>query len=217
MLVSLALELGSFSAAVDEVAARVGAVGRVLPATEVAVALEASRDDGEPGVGGAEQATSNVVGQVAVQNTSGIRQLRLLPPDPASAPAVAEAIVGADQVIIGPGSLFTSVLATAIVPEVRRALAQTGAQRVFVANLAPQVPETEGFSVLEEVQALVDHGVALDVVVVDPHRPPPDRERLPAGVQMVVRQVSMGRAPRTTTLLAEVLVELGERAASAGR
>jgi 2-phospho-L-lactate transferase/gluconeogenesis factor (CofD/UPF0052 family) len=152
LLVSLALELGSFEGAVDEVAvsARDGRGGRAQdPRGDLAL----------------------VCGQVAVHNTRGIRRLRLRPEHPASPPAVAEAIAGADQVVIGPGSLFTSVLAATIVPAVRDALAETSAQRVFLANLSPQLPETDGFDVADEVAALLDHEVAVDVVVVDRDRP----------------------------------------------
>lgn len=166
LLVALALELGSFSAAVDEVALRVGAVGRVLPATLGPVELQGwcSGSDAALGVIG------EIHGQVAVQNTTGIFEVRLSPEEPASSPEVGWAISAADQVVIGPGSLFTSVLATAIVPAVHEALITTSAPRVYVANLAPQVPETEGFDVADEVAALARHGVPIDVVLVDPGR-----------------------------------------------
>ena len=167
LLATLTDQMGSFAAAVDEVARQVGAVGRVMPATIGPVALEGLR--AAPGVGRADLAP--VVGQVAVQNSSGLARLRLHPAEPASSPEVAAAILSADQVILGPGSLFTSVLAAAIVPGVREALVATTAQRVFVSNLAAQVPETEGFTATDEVVALLDHGVPVDVVVCDPARP----------------------------------------------
>lgn len=169
LLVALSLEMGSFGAAVDEVAARVGAVGRVLPATVEPVELV-----GELAVAGGGEA-GVVVGQVAVHNAAPVRRVRLQPEAPASAPEVTEAIAAADQVVLGPGSLFTSVLAAAVVPAVRHALAATDARRIYVANLAPQVPETEGFSAADEVAALAAHGVAVDVVVCDPSRPGGDR------------------------------------------
>jgi uncharacterized cofD-like protein len=168
LLATLAEELGSFGAAVDEVARLVGAAGQVLPATAEPVRLEGLR--GGPGCGFAP-GMHQVVGQVAVQNTSGLARLRLRPANPASSPAVREAILGADQVVLGPGSLFTSVLAAAITPAVREALVATSAQRVYVANLAPQVPETEGFTTADEVAALTVHGVPVDVVLADPARP----------------------------------------------
>jgi uncharacterized cofD-like protein len=142
LLAALAEQLGSFGDAVDEVARHIGAVGRVLPATIGPVALEGLRDAGRSYA----DAVEGVLGQVAVQNTAGIHRLRLHPPDPESSPDVEKAILEADQVVLGPGSLFTSVLAAAIVPAVRSALQATSAQRVYVANLTPQVPETKGFT-----------------------------------------------------------------------
>lgn len=194
VLTSLALEMGSFTAAVDELAERVGAVGRVLPATTGPVSLEGVRD-GE-----------HVVGQVAVQNTAGLRQLRLRPADPESPPCVAGAITDADQVILGPGSLFTSVLAAAVVPAVRTAVAATAAPIVYVANLAPQVPETLGLSVVDEVATLASHGIEVDVVVVDPRRPLPRRR---PDVRWVVREVADPDAQaHRPDLLGAVLAEL---------
>jgi uncharacterized cofD-like protein len=106
-----------------------------------------------------------VLGQVAVQNTAGLARLSLSPAIPESPPEVGAAIRSADQVLIGPGSLFTSVLAAAIVPAVHQALRETSAQRVYVANLRAQVPETEGFELEDHLAVLADHGVPIDVVV----------------------------------------------------
>lgn len=166
LLVALAAELGSFAEAVDEVAARVGAVGRVLPATVDPVELQGwCRAPGDPA-----GAVTQVHGQVAVQNSRGVISVGLDPAAPASSPEVAASILAADQVVLGPGSLFTSVLAAAVVPAVTDALHATGAQRVYVANLAPQVPETAGFTVADEVAALARHGLEVDAVLVDPIR-----------------------------------------------
>jgi len=166
LLVALCQEMGSFSAAVDEVARRVGAVGRVLPATIGPVDLRGRR--AQPSASDAPVAL--IDGQVAVQNATGVFEVGLEPAAPASSPEVAEAILAADQVVIGPGSLFTSVLAAAIVPSVKDALAAASAQRVYVANLGPQLPETAGFTVGDEVAALGRHGIPVDVVVADPAR-----------------------------------------------
>jgi uncharacterized cofD-like protein len=186
LLVALSVETGSFGAAVDEVATRVGAVGRVLPATVEPVELV-----GEVGGAGGDEpgAVEVVVGQVAVHNASPVRRVRLRPEHPGSPPEVGEAIAAADQVVLGPGSLFTSVLAAAVVPAVAEALDDTAARRVYVANLAPQVPETEGFTVADEVAALADHGIEVDVVVCHPSRSG-GAEDLPTGVELVVAEVA---------------------------
>jgi uncharacterized cofD-like protein len=89
-------------------------------------------------------------------------------PANAAAPiAAVEAIERADVVLIGPGSLFTSVLAACVIPGITQALAGTSARKIYVANLRPQVPETSGYSLQDHVDALVRHGVASDVVLVD--------------------------------------------------
>ncbi|MFN8018470.1 MAG: uridine diphosphate-N-acetylglucosamine-binding protein YvcK [Acidimicrobiales bacterium] len=197
LLTALTFELGSFQAAVDEVGNRVGAVGRVLPATQVAVELVGTTASG-----------GRVAGQVAVHETPGIERLELRPAEASSSPEVAEAILEADQVLVGPGSLVTSVLAAAIVPAVRDALAQTSAQRIHLANLAPQDPETLGMGPAEETDLLLGHGVALDAVLLSPeraeqHPPPAPRAEGPAWlVRPVCRPAARVHDP---VLLADAL------------
>lgn len=188
LLVALSEELGSFAAAVDEVADRVGAVGRVLPATCGPVDLRAWRDAPGPD----RSSGAAVAGQVAVQNAGGVYEVCLEPAVPESPPEVGEALTAADQVVIGPGSLFTSVLAVAVVPAVHAALQATAAQRVYVANLAPQEPETSGFTVADEVAALARHGVPVDVVVADPARERGELDGVAATVRFVSTPVSNG-------------------------
>ncbi len=158
-------------AALDEACRLLGVRGRVLPATTDPVVLKADADGGP------------VAGQVAVMATDNIRRVSLVPADPrAPAPAV-EALEHADQIVLGPGSLFTSVLAAIAVPEVREGINRSRATKVYVCNLRPQIPETEHFDVAMHVEALVAHGVDVDVTVCDtsglalgdPHGPVVDR------------------------------------------
>lgn len=158
LLATLTFGLGSFEGALAEVGRMTGSTGRVLPATEGPVKL----------TGRAVESAADcklIVGQVAVAQAMGRRFVALEPPDASSPPEVREAILGADQVVIGPGSLFTSVLAAAVAPAVRAALVETSAQRVYVANLAPQVPETSGFDLEDHLAVLEDHGIPVDVVL----------------------------------------------------
>ena len=112
MIVGLTSTLGDFCRALDEAGRLLNAVGRVLPATTEPVVLKADIE-GEA-----------VEGQVAVQNSAGrIRRVGLIPSDaPAPADALA-AIRDADQIILAPGSLYTSLLPVLCVPELREALA----------------------------------------------------------------------------------------------
>jgi uncharacterized cofD-like protein len=155
---------GDFTTALAEAARLVGAQGTVLPATTTPVVLKA------------EAATGPVEGQVNVQNAGRLSAVSLVPPDPPASPAALAAIAAADQVVIGPGSLFTSVLAAVVVPGIREALAATKAQKVYVANLRPQIPETAGYDVDAHVDALRAHGLDVDVVLANTPEQPLARE-----------------------------------------
>jgi uncharacterized cofD-like protein len=151
---------GDFTLALEEAARLVNAAGHVLPATTVPVVLKA------------DAATGEIEGQVNVQNAGRLSAVSLVPPDPPAPQAALDAIAAADQIVIGPGSLFTSVLAAVVVPDIRQALAATRAQKVYVANLRPQIPETAGYDVDAHVDALVAHGLDVDVVLAHtPERP----------------------------------------------
>ena len=87
------------------------------------------------------------------------------PPDPSPPPAALTALARADQIVLGPGSLYTSVLAVVAVPALREALAAAEGRKVYVCNLRPQVPETEGYDVAAHLAALESHGVEVDVML----------------------------------------------------
>jgi len=73
--------------------------------------------------------------------------------------------------VIGPGSLFTSVLAVCAVPGIRQALSARSGGRVYVCNVGHQIGETGGFDADDHLAALSDHGVVVDAVVCDPDAP----------------------------------------------
>jgi len=144
-------------AALDEVGRLLGAVGRVLPTTTVPVELRAVVGSG-----------AEVRGQVAVARQSDLDLVRL---DPSDAPAcvdAVEAITGADQVVLGPGSLYTSVLAATAVSGIKAALESAADRLVYVCNLRPQASETAGYGLVEHLAALERHGVTPSVVLFDP-------------------------------------------------
>jgi len=155
VLAGLCGATGDLMLAVDEAARLLGAVGRVLPATTEPVVLKAD-------AGGEE-----VEGQVAVSRAGQIRSVSLVPGDAGPPRAALEAIAEADQIVIGPGSLYTSVLAAAAVPELARAIAASEGRRVYVCNLRPQIPETQGYDVGRHLSALEAHGVPVDAVLCD--------------------------------------------------
>jgi uncharacterized cofD-like protein len=155
LLTGLTMASGDFEAAIDELCRLTEVEGCLHPATAVPVRLLADSDDGV------------ITGQVTIERVTGIRNLRFEPTDPPVPHGVVEAVADADQIIIGPGSLFTSVLATAVVPGIRAALTASTAQRVFVANVANDRAEARGFGLAEHLEAVADHGIPVDVVVAD--------------------------------------------------
>ena len=162
IIAGLADATGDFSVALDQAGILLGAVGRVVPATREPVDLKAvvRATDDEP--------ERSVRGQLAVANSARITGVSLVPADPEPTPAALEALARADQVLIGPGSLFTSVLAVVAVPALRDALATTPGRKVYICNLREQIPETAGFDVAAHVDALRAHGLEVDVVLCQP-------------------------------------------------
>ncbi|MDQ1403291.1 MAG: hypothetical protein QOG03_1607, partial [Actinomycetota bacterium] len=156
VIAGLAAATGDFIGALEEARRLVGGVGRVVPATAVPVILKADAEEGE------------IEGQVQIARARRISAVSLVPPDPPPPAEALDALARADQVIIGPGSLFTSLLAVIAVPALRQAIAATPGRRVYVANLGEQHPEGAGFNVASHVDALAAHGLDVDAVVWDP-------------------------------------------------
>jgi uncharacterized cofD-like protein len=140
----------------DEAARLLGVVGRVVPAATEPVVLKADAAGGE------------IEGQTEVGRAAHIRRVSLVPTDPPASPVALEALARADQVVMGPGSLFTSVLAAVAVPALARGIRSSPGRRVYVANLRPEGEETTGYDVADHVAALAAHGIEIDVVVADP-------------------------------------------------
>jgi uncharacterized cofD-like protein len=86
-----------------------------------------------------------------------IRRVRLVPRRPKPLPEVLEAIGAADLILVGPGSLYTSIIPNLLVAGVAEAIARSRATRVYIANLMTQPGETEGYTVADHVRAIYDH------------------------------------------------------------
>ncbi|CAN5375436.1 uridine diphosphate-N-acetylglucosamine-binding protein YvcK [soil metagenome] len=147
---------GDFVAAVDEAAVLLGCRGRVIPCTVDDVTLVAAVDGAE------------VAGQVAVAQTPGHHSsVWLEPREPAACPDAVEAIAGAGALVLGPGSLFTSIIPNLLVPGIAAAVAASRAPIAYVANLTAQPGETGDMDLQAHVDALLAHlpgGRDVDVV-----------------------------------------------------
>jgi uncharacterized cofD-like protein len=152
LIAALSGATGSFQQGVME-AGRVLAIrGRVLPATLSDVALVAEK---APSI---DTQTVQVEGESTITEFPGqVQYLQLVPSDPPAYPEALHAILNADMVIVGPGSLYTSILPNLLVPDLISALRTARAFKVYVCNVATQPGETDGYNMEEHMSALEKH------------------------------------------------------------
>jgi uncharacterized cofD-like protein len=134
-----------------------GISGCVLPASVEPVRLLADTGD------------RLIAGESAIGHTADrIVRLRFDPQWPRTPLAAVQAIQGADWVLLAPGSLYTSTLATSALPQIVSALARTSARVLWLCNLDPGRAETAGMTAEDHLSALRTHGVRVDAVLYDP-------------------------------------------------
>lgn len=160
-IAALAELTGSFEKALLESSKVLVTRGRIVPSTLKDVTLCAELR--EPAI---EQAGSPINGSapalVRGESSIGkagypIERVWLEPNDPPAYPEAVRAILEADLIVMGPGSLFTSVMPNLLVPGIAQALKQAKALRVYVANVATERGETDGFSLSDHVAAIERH------------------------------------------------------------
>jgi uncharacterized cofD-like protein len=163
VLTALAQRLGDFGRAVEAAGALLGARGRVLPASDRPVHLVARLSDGRI-----------VRGETSIARARGrVEEVRLARPADAPPEAI-EAVLSADVVVLGPGSLYSSVLASLVARGMPEALRATAATRVLVVNLLTQPGETDGYSAADHLRAVQRHlGDVVDVALVHRGTLPP--------------------------------------------
>ncbi len=145
-----------FIGAIHQLGTMLDIVGRVLPNADGPVRLTATTDSGQ------------VSGQVAIKEAGGIHSVAVDTPDVACPKPVLDAVAEAEVIVLGPGSLFTSVLAALAVDELREAVEAATAQTVYLCNLRPEPSETPDYDVARHIEALHAHGVSVDHVIYDP-------------------------------------------------
>ena len=165
---SMAEVTGSFEQAIAESGRVLAVSGRVLPATLENVQLIA--DIRKPG----SKEISRVVGESKITETGGIiNRVMLEPNNPAAYPEVIQSVLSADLIIIGPGSLYTSILPNLLVKDITSAIKASQALKIFVCNVATQVGETDGFSCGDHLRVVEDHvgSNIFDIIVANEIKP----------------------------------------------
>jgi uncharacterized cofD-like protein len=143
---------GDFAEAI-RVSSQVLAIrGRIFPSTLANVHLVATLENGKIVHGETKITASN----------SRIKKIALSEPDVRPLPLALEAIRKADLILLGPGSLYTSILPNLLIPEIAAAIVKSKAPRVYVANLMTQPGETAGYALADHLRALRQHGLPAD-------------------------------------------------------
>jgi len=177
-LTALTNVTGDFPEAV-RVSSQVLAIrGRIFPSTTQNVTLEAELEDGKI-----------VAGETNISKSrERVRRVRLVPHRVRPVPEVLKAIREADLILIGPGSLYTSIIPNLLVEQVAETIAHSRAVRVYIANLMTQPGETDHYSVADHVRAIYEHtrqGL-FDFVVIN---------RTPATPRLLQRYEAQGAEP----------------------
>ena len=160
ILAALAELRGDFLGALELASRWLRVRGRALPSTLVPVRLR-GRVEGQV-----------VEGQVAIRDAWGrVEEVWLEPRRPSALPEAVAAVLQADLVLLGPGSIFTSVVPNLLVPELGAAIAAASQRVVYLCNLEPQPGETSGFSPEAHLAALLAHCPGLRIPVVLCQRP----------------------------------------------
>ncbi|MBR3640726.1 MAG: YvcK family protein [Oscillibacter sp.] len=141
----------SFDTAVRRMNEVLSVTGRVLPVTTADVQLEATFENG-----------ASIVGESQIfwakkQEDCRIEHVRLLPEHPRALPEAVRAIEDADLVVLGPGSLYTSIIPNLLVDGIVDAILRSKAIKVYVCNVMTQEGETEGYTVTDHISALFQH------------------------------------------------------------
>lgn len=140
---------GDFEEAIRQSSRVLRVRGQVIPATSEEVSLVAELDDG-----------TTVRGETAIAKTPGrVVRMRLDPERPRPTREAVEAILAADAIVLGPGSLYTSVVPHLLIPEVLQAIRTSPATLVVVGNIMTQPGETDGMTAAMHVDALLAHGL----------------------------------------------------------
>ncbi len=158
---AMASVTGSFETALEESSRVLAVQGKVLPSTLEAVVLAADVQ-----IGAAPP--TRICGESRIPQPGGqVIRVLLDPMNPKAYPKALQAILNADLIVVGPGSLYTSVMPNLLVPEISRAIRASRAPKVYVCNITNQPGETDGYTAEQHLAALEMHlGASLFSIMV---------------------------------------------------
>lgn len=143
---------GSFYGAVQRMSEVLAITGRVLPVTTEDVRLLAFFDDGTEILG------ESKIGNFKKEGERRISRIKIVPENPPALRESIEAIEKADLIVLGPGSLYTSIIPNLLTQGISRVIRESDAIRLYVLNVATEDGETDNFTASDHVRAIFDHG-----------------------------------------------------------
>lgn len=149
MMVALTSIMGNFSEALVQMQEIFKTKGKILPATSEPVSIWAQTSVGER----VDREENIDLGRF----TGTIEKLHLKPDNPSVSKEVINAITQSDLIIAGPGDLYSTILPTLLIPEIRNAIIHSKAQKLYVVNVANKLFETPNYKVLDYIKAIAKH------------------------------------------------------------
>lgn len=146
-ITALSKVTGDFEQAIKESSKVLAIRGRVIPSTLNQVSLVAEFSDGS-----SLEGETNITG-----SGKTIKRVSLKPADCPATPEALEAIEDADLIVMGPGSLYTSILPNLLIKDIMERIIESNALKIFVINAMTQPGETDGHTAHDHVQALISH------------------------------------------------------------
>ena len=175
---------GSFEEAVAESGRVLAIRGRVLPSTlhDVNLVAEVEKKDRDEII--------NVVGESRISLEDGrIKRLWIEPSNPFPYPPAVQAILNANLIVLGPGSLYTSILPNLLVPGIVEAINSSKAVKFFICNVANEHGETDGFKCIDHIRVIEQHlsNINFDVIICNNNFEP----KLPRNVEWVMPDMQL--------------------------
>lgn len=141
----------NFEDAVQKMSSVLAVKGKVLPVTLEDMVLEAELENGNKVRG------ESIIGEEVIEQDSRIKKLKIFPEDAKALDDAISAIEDADAIVLGPGSLYTSILPNLLVKDITRSIKNSKALKLYICNIMTQPGETQKFSVSDHIKVIFDH------------------------------------------------------------
>lgn len=141
----------NFEDAVQKMSSVLAVKGKVLPVTLEDMVLEAELENGNRVRG------ESIIGEEVIEQDSRIKKLKIFPEDAKALDDAISAIEDADAIVLGPGSLYTSILSNLLVKDITRSIKKSKALKLYICNIMTQPGETQKFSVSDHIKVIFDH------------------------------------------------------------